>query len=269
MNFWVAASVVALSRTAVTVAQYSNVACSASYSWASNSLDQNPCTVASYLEFQCDRGGFTVAALSPNAYYIGPNVNESNPCQCNAVVYSLVCACAACQGAKYVSWSSWTTNCGSNISESLPSPPPLDTVVPSWAYLSIGNDGSWNATAAKKNATATQLLPTASPTPTTYNNFHSITGKIVGGTVAGVAGALLLAYLVVSWVRRRRRRYNQKRIESFPFSRLGNGGRGSSAVFYHPDDHYTPQRMSKSSTTTPPTTPAAVYHQYPKKYADV
>lgn len=47
--------------------------------------------------------GFTVAALSPNAYYIGPNVTESNACECNAVVYSLVCACAACQGAKFVS----------------------------------------------------------------------------------------------------------------------------------------------------------------------
>lgn len=138
MHFGILTSVVALSRIAVTVAQYSNVVCSASYTWASNSLNQNPCIIASYLESQCDRGGFTVAALSPNAYYIGPNVIESNACECNAVVYSLVCACAACQGAKFVSWPSWTTNCGSNTSDSLPSPPPLGTVVPSWAYLNIG-----------------------------------------------------------------------------------------------------------------------------------
>ncbi|KAI6117694.1 hypothetical protein EDD16DRAFT_996455 [Pisolithus croceorrhizus] len=271
MLFGSLASVVALSCIAVAAAQYSNVVCSASYSWASNSLNQDPCVVASYLESQCDRGGFTVTALSPNAHYIGPNASESDLCQCNAVVYSLICACAACQEAQYVSWHSWTTNCGSNTSESLPSPPPLGTVVPSWAYLSIGNGGSWNATAAYENATAGQLPPTTSAAPATNNNSHSKIGEIVGGTVAGGVGVLLLAYVVVLWMRRRRRRRNQKRVESFPFSRLSSGDRGSSAVFYYPDDHCAPQRVSESSTiaTTPPTMPTAVYHQYPERYADI
>ncbi|KAI6036104.1 hypothetical protein BKA83DRAFT_679403, partial [Pisolithus microcarpus] len=257
MHFWPLASVVALSRIAVAAAQYSNVVCSASYSWANNSLNQDPCVVASYLESQCDRGGFTVAALSPNAHYTGPNANEATPCQCNAVVYSLICACAACQDAQYVSWGSWTTNCGSNISDSLPSPPPLGTVVPSWAYLSIGNDGSWNATAAYESATARQLSPTASTPPA----LSPKTDEIIRETVPAGVGVCVLACVAVPWMCRRRQKRNQKRVESFPFSQLGGGIRGSSAVFYDPDDHHAPQRTSLSSTvaTTPPTTPPPVY----------
>lgn len=261
------ASVVALSCIAVAAAQYSNVVCHAGYSWATNSLNQDPCVVASYLESQCDRGGFTVVALSPNEHYIGPNASEATPCQCNAVVYSLICACAACQDAQYVSWGSWTTNCGSNISNSLPSPPPLGTVVPSWAYLSIGNDGSWNATAAYISATATQLSPIESTSPDTDPE----AGKIAGASIGGGIGVCILVCVVVFWMCRRREKRNQKRVKSFPLSQLGSGIRGSSAVFYDPDDDHAPERTSLSSmvATSPPTTPPPVYHQCPDKYADV
>ena len=45
---------------------------------------------------------FNIASLPEGSLYRGPDAGQSNLCVCNTVVYSLVSACGACQGA-----SSW------------------------------------------------------------------------------------------------------------------------------------------------------------------
>lgn len=102
-----------------------------------NSLNQNPCKVAAYLEAVCNSGRtspllsspflypcqpvlksnltltlrfrrttiaeFSVPALLPGNHYTGPSVaGTTNLCKCNTVVYSLVSACGGCQGGEWI-----------------------------------------------------------------------------------------------------------------------------------------------------------------------
>ena len=45
---------------------------------------------------------FDIQALPPGRMYGGPTAAQSNLCECNTVVYSLVSACAACQGSTWI-----------------------------------------------------------------------------------------------------------------------------------------------------------------------
>jgi len=86
-----------------------------------NSLGQDPCVVASYLESVCWGGGtqfsflvclslgmtssgtdFTVSALPPDTHYAAPTVAEANSCECSTVTYSLISACVDCQNATFL-----------------------------------------------------------------------------------------------------------------------------------------------------------------------
>ena len=80
-----------------------------------NSLQQSPCLIAAYLQGQCDNGGephrfmlvtlsnglnvvdFHLTGLGPGYVYLPGDGN--NPCTCSTVTYSVVAACALCQGA--------------------------------------------------------------------------------------------------------------------------------------------------------------------------
>lgn len=71
--------------------------------------------------------GHRVPALPPANIYYGPTLDAVNPCACSSVVYSLMSACGACQGARYLSyvsrsscrgflepdqrWPKWNANC--------------------------------------------------------------------------------------------------------------------------------------------------------------
>ncbi|KAL4077114.1 hypothetical protein V8B97DRAFT_1391957 [Scleroderma yunnanense] len=136
VHSWIMLSLVTLFGIRVTFAQFSNVECSTNYSWTKNIVGESPCTIASSLEAQCYPGGFNISALSSGSWYIGPNTTQANSCECNAVVYSLVSACGACQGSTWVSWHSWIAECSNYTSYDLPEAPGI--IVPSWAYLSIG-----------------------------------------------------------------------------------------------------------------------------------
>lgn len=46
---------------------------------------------------------YNIAALPNNTVYLGPTIDEVNPCQCNTVVYSLMSACALCQNRNVIS----------------------------------------------------------------------------------------------------------------------------------------------------------------------
>lgn len=93
---------------------------------AYNSIYQNPCEVAANMESTCSEGceyshihlaytdisispleAFTIEALPSGYFYGGPNdTDHSNLCECNTVTYSLISACAACQGAGWISYVS-------------------------------------------------------------------------------------------------------------------------------------------------------------------
>ena len=48
--------------------------------------------------------GFAIAPVPQGKSYRGPDGGESDPCECNTVVYSLVSACGACQGASWIQY---------------------------------------------------------------------------------------------------------------------------------------------------------------------
>ena len=112
---------------------------------AYNSLDQNPCAVAAYLEATCNMGceylacvhgnstlisaAWTFEPLPTGYQYGAPDEDwRTDLCMCNTVLYSLVSACDACQGEKWsmygpilsvyipfylsaIRWTRWVTNC--------------------------------------------------------------------------------------------------------------------------------------------------------------
>lgn len=45
---------------------------------------------------------FGIPPLPSGIMYGGPTAAQSNLCECNTVVYSLVSACAACQGGSWI-----------------------------------------------------------------------------------------------------------------------------------------------------------------------
>lgn len=101
-------------------------------------------------------GNWTVTALSAaggESTYPIPSGDLAEPCHCNTVFYSLVMACATCQGFGIVSWDAWISNCkGSDVSKSFPDNLPPGTIVPSWADIDPTISGSWNITQAQQYA---------------------------------------------------------------------------------------------------------------------
>jgi len=45
---------------------------------------------------------FTLDSLGPGLVYLGPSESVANPCRCNTVYYSMLSACAACQGNRWI-----------------------------------------------------------------------------------------------------------------------------------------------------------------------
>jgi hypothetical protein len=103
-----------------------------------NSINQNPCLVAAYLESTCNEGSqssssrtpaspsspraeFNLPAIEPGNSYSGPTTDdEKDLCKCNTVVYSLISACGACQGQR---WNRY-------VPQRLP---PISS--PTWAFI--------------------------------------------------------------------------------------------------------------------------------------
>ena len=96
-----------------------------------NSLGQNACTVAAFMMSTCNAGcefdrlisfgfilycvvyflisfvAFTVDPLQPGYSYPGPNgTDNSDLCKCSTVGYSLISACAGCQGEHWIRYDS-------------------------------------------------------------------------------------------------------------------------------------------------------------------
>jgi len=180
--------------------------------------------MAAYMQGACNNGDFTVPPLPNGTHYVGPTVLSANQCECSTVVYSLVSACADCQGQTYLDWSIWSTNCTEGVYVTyFPMEIPTGTAIPDWAYLDVTGSDRYNGATAEAdvdkpessaggNPTVTNPGP-ASPTSTTQTTKHptaaaavkkSIAGPIAGGVVGGVVFLGVIAGLAVFFFQRRK-----------------------------------------------------------------
>ncbi|KAI9446135.1 hypothetical protein H4582DRAFT_1903779 [Lactarius indigo] len=180
-----------------------------------------PCTDTSFtwrivLEVLSTFAVFAITSLQPQHYYTGPSgADNDDLCKCNMVVYNLISACDACQGAPWIPYSTWSFNCTTKApAGTFPEPVPIGTTVPNWAYIDRSISDSWNATEAQLAGDAPEvtgtspIVPTSTIrgsqstlTPTTSGSGSSSTstshsssnaGAIAGGVVGGIVGAALI-----------------------------------------------------------------------------
>ncbi|PVG02414.1 hypothetical protein CPB86DRAFT_780355 [Serendipita vermifera] len=166
--------------------QNSNATCSPDFAWALNQAQQSPCLVAAYLGHQCSPDSpFNVPPISQNQQYLPPTGQQINSCQCSSVYYSLLSACAMCQGSSLDTFTVWTQGCPqANISMgTYPLATPSGTVIPPWAYLPLSG-ASFDLIAAGRNATGDADFGRDSPALST--------AAIVGLTLGSVAALLLV-----------------------------------------------------------------------------
>ncbi|GJE94972.1 hypothetical protein PsYK624_111490 [Phanerochaete sordida] len=215
-------------------AQTSGAQCNSGFDWTFNTRGQSPCTVAAYLDSACQAvpSQAYIEPLNPDSHYT-LDKSAANNCFCNTVFYSVISACALCQGEEYVPWPTWNANCSNTSIEQFPNPIPLGTAVPAWAYMPLTLD-AWNATKAEAFETPNNTDITASgsassdsippftstspnsvitPTPvTTAGAAANVSpakqktdvGAIVGGVVGGVAGLVLAVLALLFWMRHRK-----------------------------------------------------------------
>lgn len=201
------------------IAQATDAVCLSQFNWMDNSKGQSPCFVAAYLESVCNNGQYTVPALLPDESYVGPDADQATPCDCSAVTYSLIAACAICQNSSntYIAWSLWSFNCTTAYTTGFPQNIPSGTAVPNWAYLDVTTSDNFNVTLAQSvgdapESTAAQVKPTSSATltsgtssPTPTSSKSSDVATIAGGVVGGVVGLAAIVALGTWFLLRRRR----------------------------------------------------------------
>ncbi|TFY82206.1 hypothetical protein EWM64_g1800 [Hericium alpestre] len=241
-------------------AQLSAPDCTApGWDWASNSLGQNPCLIAAYVEAVCDGGQFSIPALAPDHHYTGPTAGNGNQCLCNTVAYSLISACDMCQGNSPLQWSLWSFNCSSTSPDgTLPFLIPGGTRIPQWAFQNVTTSDLWNNVTAFQVGDGTESTATGGPTgsssgsvsspaPTSSetngpeggaSHHSSHAGAIAGGVVGGVIGlALLTGAGIFFWLRHRRSQVPP----SAAYASTGNGGPPMGQAGYEgPTTPFTP-----------------------------
>ncbi|KAF8077810.1 hypothetical protein FPV67DRAFT_1557261 [Lyophyllum atratum] len=178
-----------------------------------NSLSQSPCLIGSYLGGVCNAGQFSVGPLEVDKVYLGPTLATANPCRCSSVFYSLISACAACQGREYLGWSNYNANCSTVYPGIFVGAIPSGTKVPHYAYLDPTTADTFNITAAmdalgEKAAPESTAIPksTGATLQSSSGSSKSKAGPIAGGVVGGIVALALIAAFVFWWTRRRRAR---------------------------------------------------------------
>jgi len=180
----------------------------------------------------CFNGSSNVPAMT---IYAGMTTAGDNACICNTIVYSLLCACDACQGESWLSWPKWSYNC-SDLYPTYSPAIPNGTRVPHWAYLDVAYNfnSSWNATGAvlvggfpentagvsstgattagastKDTSTPAGVSPAVSQShssTSSLNHHKSHSGKIAGASAGVLVGILLLIGTIFWYLRRWRSR---------------------------------------------------------------
>ncbi|KAH9955180.1 hypothetical protein BGW80DRAFT_375632 [Lactifluus volemus] len=133
-----------------------------SLNWTYNSLGQNPCEVAAFLQSICYGGEFHIPALPQGRAYNGPAYGDNTLCKCSTIVYSLLSACDACQGDPWFNWKDFSGNCtAGQPASSFPVPVPAGIRVPQWALIDITVEGTWDSTQSYAVGDLPEVLPGA------------------------------------------------------------------------------------------------------------
>lgn len=211
-----------LLATSVRASEGTNATCTQD-SFLTNDEGVNPCELAVKLEGACFNDNFFLRNLPEGQEYNGPAPDTSNTCQCSSVTYSVVMACAACQGGSITPWLQWSANCVPDQIAIGSYPVPLQNVsVPAWAFANVSASGTFNPNEASASASLPETVLTATHTSTTTgtgpsntaasSKSSSHTGAIVGGVVGGlVAVALICVGAFFVYRRHRKSRRDQPR----------------------------------------------------------
>jgi len=178
-----------------------------------NSLNQSPCQVAGYLGAVCNNGSFGIDPIVAGFSYSNTLANN---CTCSTVYYSVISACAACQGAGSLTWSEYSSNCSTVYTTNYPNPVPPQTAIPHWAFqsynapgatfnvnVSLAQGDSPESVAPSSTSSTSGFGASNTPAPTSSSGGKSEAGAIAGGVVGGLAFISLLAVGVVFYRRRR------------------------------------------------------------------
>jgi hypothetical protein len=122
---------------------------SSGFDWSYNSLDQDPCAVATFLGGVCNGGEYEIPAINSTEFYNGPSSSTQTDCRCSTVFYSLLMACGECQEASTITWTGYSANCSIVYDQVFPESIPSGTVVPHWAYLDVVTSNNFDATNAE------------------------------------------------------------------------------------------------------------------------
>jgi len=244
-----------------------------SLSWTFNSLGDSPCQVAADLAGVCNGGVFDLKPLDDGFVYLGPTVAVQNSCRCSSVYYSMLSACAACQGRDWLDWSEYDGNCTTIYPGVFLQPIPAGTRVPGWAYADVRVTGTFNVSVAESLDSRPESTGAASPTgssvPTSRTSpslgttsrtasssgatssqsngsSGSNAGAIAGGVIGGVVGLALIGGIAFFFLRRRRQSSGQPPSSAF------------NTTPYMAAPHNPDQNMSYNPSANPftPVTPA-------------
>ncbi|KAF8841378.1 hypothetical protein BDN67DRAFT_528342 [Paxillus ammoniavirescens] len=197
--------------------------CQDGYAWMNNEEGNSPCLAVAYVIAACAGDTWTQPALPPGYSYDSPNGTTATPCYCSWSCYNLMMACTLCQGPAYTNevktWPSFAQDCPSGYTDSVfPSGYVLagNGSIPYWA----GTDPTaWTSelfNIAQANASASLNKPDYRPSIPSSPSSGSSTniGAIVGGTVGGLTGLLIL--VVGGYIFYKRRQY--RRLNTTPIA---------------------------------------------------
>ncbi|KAE9409550.1 hypothetical protein BT96DRAFT_984612 [Gymnopus androsaceus JB14] len=185
--------------------------CNASldYGWSYNSLNQDPCVVATYLGQACASGYSIPSINSSRNILMDPLYGRSQLMEDNNESIMVRLQPKSANGLP--------SRC------EFPDNIPSGTSVPHWAYLNVtavliqseaqavGDLPESSGTSIPTGSTST---PTPTPVPTPAKKSHSDVGPIAGGVVGGVIFLCLVAIVVIYLRRRRSRRRGRGKAPS-------------------------------------------------------
>lgn len=224
-----------------------------SQNWATNNEGQSPCLVATALINACSPESPTDLMTLNNSQnsYNPPPRNSANACTCSSVTYSMVSACAICQGGLAGTWTglgtkSWIANCPANVTSLtfFPQPVPSGVFIPTWAFLNVTANGDFfSADTAEQLAnehqpdvtTGVDPLPSSTTNAPSSSGTHSSSsgsssaanqtsppaqghsktngGVIAGAVVGSLVGVACIVLVVFFYIRYRNERKPRRHYE--------------------------------------------------------
>ncbi|KAH9941815.1 uncharacterized protein BXZ73DRAFT_74996 [Epithele typhae] len=148
-------------------AQGTDAVCLTGFAWMDNSLGQSPCLMTSYLYTPCyGNTGSNITALHSGFVYTGATSPATGTdCVCSTVTFSVLAACAACQGFGLAidPWPKYSNFCTNSFIEKYPFDIPTGTAIPAWAFMDIPNTANGTLDLALAEKEASSNLPESTP----------------------------------------------------------------------------------------------------------